>query len=127
MTPDSSCICIDNLRLYAFHGVMAQERSVGGSFLLSLRVHYNIKCAMETDNVADTLNYAELYELICCEMAEPSQLLEHVAGRIGRAVFARFPQATALDLKLVKENPPIGADCAGAGVEVHLINDKTAW
>ena len=120
-----SYIFINDLRLYAFHGVLPQERRVGGEYSVTLRVHYNITRAMDTDNVADTLNYAELCQLVKREMAVPSRLLEHVAGRIAHAVFCSFPQATALDLWLTKLNPPMGADCAGAGVELHLINDKT--
>jgi dihydroneopterin aldolase len=80
---------------------------------------------MESDDVADTLNYAELCQIVKREMAVPSKLLEHVAGRIGRAVFEAFPEATALELSLTKINPPMGADCDGAGVELYLINDKT--
>lgn len=120
-----SCIYIKDLRLYAYHGVLPQERRVGGEYLVSLRVHYNISRALITDDVADTVNYAELCHLIEREMVLPSQLLEHVAGRIAHAVFHAYPETTAVDIKLTKMNPPMGADCAGAGVELHLINDKT--
>lgn len=121
-----SSIFIRDLRLYAYHGVMPQERTVGGWFVVSLRVHYNIMKAMETDNVADTLNYADLCELVRREMGQPSLLLEHVAGRIAHVVFDSYPFVEALDLTLTKENPPMGANCGGAGVELHLINNKTA-
>ncbi|MBR4898665.1 MAG: dihydroneopterin aldolase [Prevotella sp.] len=120
-----SCIYINDLRLYAYHGVLPQERRVGGEFLVTLRVHYNITRALETDNVDDTVNYAELCHLIEREMVLPSQLLEHVAGRIAHTVFHAYPKTTAVDIKLTKINPPMGANCAGAGVELHLINDKT--
>lgn len=125
MTLTESSISLNDVRLYAFHGVLEQERRVGGEYSVSLRVHYNISKAMETDNVADTLNYAQLLEIVKREMAVPSNLLEHVAGRIGRTVFREFPQAEAIDLNVTKLNPPMGADCAGACVHVHLINDKT--
>ena len=59
------------------------------------------------------------------EMRQPSNLLEHVAGRIAHAVQTAIPEVLSIDLKLTKCNPPMGADCAGAGVEIHLINDKT--
>jgi len=120
-----SSVFIRNLRLYAYHGVMPQERKVGAWFLVTLRVHYNIQKAMKSDAVGDTLNYAELCQLVTREMGQPSRLLEHVAGRVANAVFSRYPEATALDLTLTKENPPMGVDCDGAGVEIHLINDKT--
>jgi dihydroneopterin aldolase len=124
MTLQSSIISIEQLRLYARHGVMEQERCVGAYYRVSVRVHYNIWQAMQTDDVADTLNYAELCQVVTAEMQQPSNLLEHVAGRICKAVFARFPQTTAVELKLTKENPPMGADCAGASVEVVMRNEK---
>lgn len=119
-----SSIFIDNLRLHAFHGVMEQERRVGADFVVSLRVHYNICKAMTTDEVGDTISYADLYELVKGEMAKPSALLEHVAGRMAQAVIAAFPQTEAVDVRLTKLNPPMGAACDGAGVELHIVNEQ---
>ena len=118
-------ILLKNLRFKAFHGVMPQERTVGGDFVVSLRIGYPWQQAMTTDDVADTLNYAEVYDLVRQEMAVPSHLLEHVAGRIANSLFLRFPAITSIDLWLSKLTPPMGADSDGAGVELHLINDKT--
>ena len=86
-----SCIYINNLRLYAYHGVLPQERRVGGWFTVSLRVGYDWNLAAKTDEVADTLNYADLYALVDREMAVPSRLLEHVAGRIVTSLKTHFP------------------------------------
>ena len=123
MTLRNSTIFIDKLRLHAFHGVMEQERRVGADFTISLRVHYNIGVAMKSDEVADTLSYGDLYQIVKEQMAMPSHLLEHVSARIGNAIFTRFPQATDIDLKITKINPPMGSDCVGAGIEIHLTND----
>ena len=120
----SSYISLRNVRFHAFHGVMPQERKVGADFLVNLRVGYPLEQAMQSDEVSDTLNYAALYEVVKTEMMQPSNLLEHVAGRIADAVVKCFPQVTSIDLDLTKQNPPMGADCDGAGVEIHLINDK---
>ena len=121
----SSYISLRNVRFHAFRGVMPQERRVGGDFLVSLRVGYPLEQAMQDDEVGDTLNYATLYEVVKTEMMQPSNLLEHVAGRIAEAIAERFPQVTSIDLALTKQNPPMGADCDGAGVEIHFIKDKT--
>ena len=115
-----STIFINDMRLYAFHGVMEQERRVGAWFIVSLRVHYYIYKAMESDKVGDTLSYADLADIVKKEMATPSHLLEHVAGRIANAILERFPEAQSVDLKLTKENPPMGVDCAGAGVDIRV-------
>jgi dihydroneopterin aldolase len=104
---------------------MPQERKVGADFLVSLRVGYPLADAMQSDEVADTLDYAKLYEVVRREMEIPSKLLEHVVGRIAKAIAETFPQVTSIDLSLTKQNPPMGADCTGASVEIHLINDKT--
>ena len=88
-----------NLRFHATHGVMAQERITGGDF--------------------------ELYELVKREMMQPSNLLEHVAGRIGESIFREMAGVTSVDIEVCKVNPPMGADCDGASVELHLTSEKT--
>ena len=122
---ETSTIELKDVRLYAFHGVLEQERRVGGDYSVSLRVHYNISKALKTDDVNDTLNYALLLDIIKKEMAEPSNLLEHVAGRIGQTVIEHFDEVEDVTISITKLNPPLGARCAGATVEIHLINDKT--
>ena len=125
MMNSQTYVRIEKLRIRALHGVLPQERTVGGDYEVSLRIGYPWQLAMETDNVSDTLDYAAVYRLVEREMVFPSQLLEHVAGRIAKALLRDFPQITSIDLWLTKLVPPMGADCAGAGVELHLINDKT--
>ena len=120
MTLTSGYVILRNVRFHAFHGVLPQERQVGSNFLLTLRVGYPLDKAMESDKVEDTLNYASLYTLAKREMDIPSQLLEHVAGRIAKAIINAFPAVTSVDLELTKQNPPMGADCDGAAVEVHF-------
>ena len=118
-------ILLKNLRFRAFHGVLPQERTVGGDFVVTLRIGYPWQQAMVTDDVADTLNYAVVYELVKREMDIPSNLLEHAAGRIADRLLRQFPAITSVDLWLTKVTPPMGADSDGAGVELHLINDTT--
>ena len=109
-------VVIQGLRLFAHHGVLAQERTVGAYFLLNLRVTTDFTRAMVSDDLAGTISYADLFEVVKTEMALPSRLLEHVAGRICQQIFDRFTAAEAIHLELLKENPPMGAECTGAGV-----------
>ena len=111
-----SYICLHDVRFYAFHGVMPQERKVGGEFLVSVKVGYPLEQAMRSDDVANTLNYAELYELVKKEMMQPSCLLEHVMGRIVEAIEKAFPEVTSVEVKIKKVNPPMGSDSNGAEV-----------
>ena len=125
MKVERSYIYLKEARFRACHGVLPQEQVVGADFLVSARCALDVTKAMEHDMLEVTLDYGVLYSIIKHEMDIPSQLVEHVAGRIAQRVFESFPEVTSIDLSITKLNPPIGADCAGAGVELHLINDKT--
>lgn len=120
MTALSSKIILKDIRLFAHHGVLPQERAVGAYFTLNLHIQTDFSRALATDDLAGTISYADAFEVVKAEMAVPSQLLEHVAGRICRAIFDRFPAAEAIHLELLKENPPMGADCAGAGIALDV-------
>jgi len=117
---ESSKISIANLKLFAFHGVLPQERVVGANYILNIAIDTDFSWAMTTDELDGTISYAEVYEVVKAEMAVPSKLLEHVAFRICRALFERFPTAKTIHLEILKENPPMGADCAGAGICVDV-------
>lgn len=121
----SSKIYLRNVRFHAFHGVLPQEGIVGNDYLVNLVLDYDFSSAMQTDDLQGTLNYAEVYQKVREEMAVPSKLLEHVAGRIAHRLFSDFPEIQKLQLSITKVNPPMGADSDGAGVEVVLTNDKT--
>lgn len=121
----SSKIYLRNVRFHAFHGVLPQEGIVGNDYLVNLVLDYDFSSALKTDDLQGTLNYAEVYQKVREEMAVPSKLLEHVAGRIAHRLFSDFPEIQKLQLSITKVNPPMGADSDGAGVEVVLTNDKT--
>lgn len=119
----SSYIHLSGLRFHAYHGVLDQERFTGNDYVVDFRGKVDVSKALTSDELFDTLNYAEVYQIIAQEMDIPSQLLERVAGRIGDRLFRRFPTIEAIDLTITKKNPPMGADCDGASVEVHFEND----
>ena len=125
MKLQSRYIYLRDLHFHAYHGVEPQERKVGNDYLLSLRLQYPIDAAMLSDNVLDTVNYADVYRIAEQEMQVPSNLLERVAYRMADRIFRRFAFVEAVDIQLTKLNPPMGTNQGGAGVEVHLINDKT--
>ena len=115
-----STILLNNVRFHAFHGVMPQERTVGADFTLSLRLKADVWDAVLTDDLSSTISYAEVYEVVADEMNRPSALLEHAAGRIVRRLFCSFPTLRAVWIRLLKDNPPVGAECDGMGVEIEI-------
>lgn len=118
-----SYIYISNVRFHAFHGVTEMERTVGSDFVVDMRMAVPLERCMKTDDLTDTVSYADVYKIVKTEMMTASKLIENVAWRIGEAVCDAYPQITAVDVKVMKENPPMGALCDGAGVEIHLQND----
>lgn len=120
MELENSYINLLGLRFHAYHGVLSQERIVGNDYSLDVRVKYDLSKAMISDDVNDTLNYATVFELIRQEMQIPSCLLEHVAYRLGDRLFKSFPEIEYVEIRLTKKNPPMGADCDGAMVELVL-------
>jgi 7,8-dihydroneopterin aldolase/epimerase/oxygenase len=117
-----SKIVLKGMRFHSYHGVVTQERLTGNDFVVDLCVYYPIEKAMCSDSLEDTLNYADLYKVVEQEMHTPSFLLERVSGRIAERLFRTFPSIQAVDLNLMKMNPPMGADCDSAGIESHFIN-----
>ena len=120
MELNSSYILLENLRFHSYHGVLPQERKTGNDYVVNLRFRYDVTDALTSDDVNDTLNYAEVFKVVSQEMDVPSALIERVAGRMGSRLFRTFPAIESIDLKIIKVNPPMGACCDGAGVEVHL-------
>ena len=112
-------ILINGLKIYAYHGVMPQERTVGATFTIDMKIDTDFTQAIETDQLDGTISYAEVCEVVRREMAIPSQLLEHVGGRIVKALQQQIPEIKAIRLKLIKDNPPMGADLQGAGIEIE--------
>ena len=107
---------LEEMCFYAYHGVSPQERKVGNHFVVTLRLTAPLEAATRSDDLADTINYADVYETVRNEMERPSRLLERAAGRIVRSLKARFPQLTAVEVKRSKRNPPFGGDLRAASV-----------
>ena len=114
-------IQMEGMKFYAFHGVLPQENLVGAYYDVDLKLKTDFTRASETDELEGTINYADIHAAVKEEMAIPSQLLEHVCQRIAHRLFHGFPTIEAIDLRLSKENPPMGAFAKSIGVEVHYV------
>ena len=115
-----STIFVNDIQLHAYHGVMPQEQLTGNDYLVSVSAQYPIDKAIATDDVQHTLNYAMVYDIVKEEMGISSKLVEHVAGRIAQHLMKQFADISAVRVLVTKLNPPMGAQCAGAGVEIEM-------
>lgn len=110
---------INNLRVYAYHGVLEQERKVGNYFEVSLCIDYPFERALTSDDLNDTLNYAAVCDLVVEEMAIPSELLEHVAGRIIRRLQMEYSDIIGGCITIAKLNPPIPHQLRSCAITVE--------
>ena len=91
----------------AYHGCLEQEKVRGNLFTVDFRGEMDLLAAAESDNLNDTVNYGDIYEIVSYEMSIPSELLENVAGRIVKAIEARFPQFVTFSVRVSKKRPPV--------------------
>lgn len=98
---------LKDMRFHAYHGCLESERRDGNLFLVDFKGEMDITKASESDCLEDTVNYARIYEIVKAEMEIPSDLLEHVAGRILRTIAEEFPEFERFSVRVSKHNPPV--------------------
>ena len=112
------CIELKKMIFHAYHGTTEQERIVGNIFRVDIKLFLDLSKAIESDNLEDTLNYADVYKIIKEEMLISSHLLEHVAGRIVRKIKLNYPDISKIDIRLAKINPPIDGEIQEVAVVI---------
>lgn len=116
---------LEKMRFYARHGVFPQERAVGNWFEVSVSLTYEADAeTAPDDNLAGTINYARVAEIVTHEMAIPSQLLETVALRIRRALLDAVatdasPVITSGSIRIAKLTPPLGLPITSASATLR--------
>lgn len=115
----NSRIIFEDVKIYAYHGVLPEERTLGTYYLLNLEITSNLWKAAETDDLSDTLNYAEINELLHREMAIPADLMEHAAGRMMMAIKTQYPSVEKIKIRMTKTNPPMRGEMKGVSIELE--------
>lgn len=110
-------IRLQDIEMQAYHGVFPEEKTKGNIFRVNITLEVADAPGIETDKIEDTVNYQLLYDIVQHEMTIPSDLLEHVAGRIRDAIIRIFPKCK-LTVAISKKNPPLGGQVAWATVEL---------
>lgn len=111
-------ISLEGLEFHAFHGVYPHERESGNWFEVDLSVETDIAEGTIRDDLAKTVNYEVLYQLVKEEMEKPSKLLETVAEKIVERLLLEITEVLQVEVKISKINPPIGGKCKKASVSL---------
>jgi dihydroneopterin aldolase len=96
------------MTFYGYHGVLPEENKIGQRFNVDLSLAIDLSKAGKSDDLNDTVNYAEVYEL-CRNVVEgePKKLIETVAETICEQVLRMFPLVQNCTVTLIKPDPPI--------------------
>jgi 7,8-dihydroneopterin aldolase/epimerase/oxygenase len=112
-------IYVNKMEFYGYHGVFPEENRLGQRFVVDLVVSLDLKRAGETDDLAYSVNYGELYS-ICKEVVEgtPYKLIEAVAERISQNILGKSSSITEVTVKIIKPDPPIPGHYKSVAVEI---------
>ncbi|MVB12036.1 Bifunctional folate synthesis protein [Caprobacter fermentans] len=122
-------IIIEDLQVYAYHGVAQEERTIGQMFFVSLRIGSNLERAAASDDVNDTLNYADLCNDVQTVMQSGKcNLIEAAAMNIIQHLFRKYSDIAEISITLKKPWAPMGHHLKYAAVELERKRgDKDEW
>jgi len=109
---------ITGLSLYTHHGVSAAEREVGQRLVLDLRMEVGEPDATVTDRVEDTVDYAQVCQLVALIAQQRSyKTLERLCAAIAERLIDDF-DIEWVSVKAAKPEPPIPLPVDEVAVEV---------
>jgi 7,8-dihydroneopterin aldolase/epimerase/oxygenase len=117
--PTLDRIALRGLRAHARHGVYAVERERGQIFLLDAVLEVDTAPAAAGDDLARTVNYAELAQQLHAVLAgEPVNLLETLAQRLAD-VCLRFDLVEAVEITVHKPDADLGVPFDDVAVSIR--------
>ena len=113
-------IRIENLKVFANHGVYKEEQENGQDFFINAVLYTDTRKAGKTDDLEASTNYGEVCHFINRFVSENIyKLIETVAENLAREILLRFPLVKALDLEVRKPEAPIGLPFESVSVKIH--------
>lgn len=116
-------IKLQNIRTFSYHGCLVEEGKIGSDYRIDLTINADLENSSQTDNLADTVDYVLLNNIVVREMAIRSKLLEHVAKRIIDSVLRESKMVTKVKVAVSKINPPIGGDVQMVTIEMEAFRN----
>lgn len=112
-------ISVEGIKVWAFHGVYAEEQVNGRYFVVDATVTAELNAdQLLSDRLEATVNYETIYRIVHEKMAQPAALLEKVALDIAQTVQSADQRIVQTRIKLTKLQPPLGGEVASTSVEI---------
>lgn len=120
-----SCVRLVNAVFYARHGVHEEEHRLGGRYEVDAELFFDSTAAVETDDLAKTIDYSQAYAIISEVMTggEPAALIETLAYRVATRLMEELVVAEKVTVKVRKRVVPLGGLCDYAEAE-HTIEKR---
>ncbi|MGA0597346.1 dihydroneopterin aldolase [Enterovirga sp. CN4-39] len=113
-------ILVRDLQVVARHGVLREEATLGQRFVLDITAELDLRRAGRTDDVADTISYADLIRVAVATLTERRfYLLEAAAEAVADDLLSTFPKLDSVALELRKPGAPIDAIFGHVAVAIH--------
>lgn len=111
---------MNQMSFYGYHGLFPEENKLGQRFLVDLQLELDLKQAGETDDMNESINYGQIYE-VTQEVVEgeAKQLVEAIAEEIAASLFQSFSKLHAVNVKVIKPNPPIPGHYESVAIEMY--------
>jgi dihydroneopterin aldolase len=117
--PEADRIELRGLRILGTHGVLPEERARSQPFEVDLDLEVDLAPAGDTDELADTVDYAGIIERVVDVVAggRSYRLLETLAGVIASAALVD-ERVASVTVGIRKLRPPVPADLDSVGVRI---------
>ena len=101
-------IVLKNMAFYGYHGNLDSEQSQGQRFFVDVQVRTDLTKPGQTDNLEDSINYVEIYDIVNEIMTgESYHLLEKLGALIADALYQRYQGIVGLSVAVRKPSVPI--------------------
>lgn len=114
---------LEDMRFWAHHGCLEIERTEGNLFMVDFRGEIDLSKVLVTGELADTVNYGEIYDVVKDEMAIPTDLLETITGRIAKRIADNFPEFERFSIRVSKRRPPVDGPVAWSRVTLNYTRE----
>lgn len=114
---------LEDMRFWAHHGCLEFERTEGNLFMVDFRGEIDLSKVLVTGELADTVNYGDIYDVVKDEMAIPTDLLETITGRIVKRIAATFPDFEKFSVRVSKRRPPVDGPVAWSRVTLNYTRE----
>jgi len=105
---------------YGYHGAYPEENRLGQQFVVDLDLRLDLAPAGRSDDLAKTVNYADVYALVKrIVQGPPVKLIETLAENIATAVLGSYTNINEATVSVTKPHPPFDAAFDGVTVELR--------